>query len=209
MNTGKRLLKAWNFEKTDRVPIELDISPAAREYPEAQKIVDFIDNEADNFIGIPGAEWGFLGIPINEEFDEIIEQTDTFFRKKHTIDTESGIFHAITKHNLNEINKSDFHWEKRFIHTLEEMNQIAEAPKKFIGLHKTMYDEKIKKLGKNEFGTVGYAHPLGNLVRTANMDEVYIWMATEPKMMHKFLESTNALILPPCLCMTSLTGLSY
>lgn len=195
MNTEKRLLKAWNFEEADRVPIEINISPAAREYPEAEKIVDFIDNEADNFIGVPAANWGFFGIPVKNEYDEIIEQTDTYFRKKHTIETEAGEFFSLTKHDVNEINKSDFHWEKRFIHTFDDLVRLAEAPRKFIRLEKDAYCEKIKIIGENQVPIVGCVHPLGNLVRYANMDEVYMWIAAEPEVMHKFLESANNMVI--------------
>ena len=196
MDSEKRLLKAWNFQEPDRVPIELQISPAAREYPEAEKIVEFIDNEADNFIYLPGADWGFFGIPVKEQYEEVIEQTDLFCRKKHTIDTEAGVFYAVTKHDFAEINKNDYHWEKRFIDTIEEMEMLAEAPKKFIGLFEDgRRSEKAEKLGRNQVGMDVLFHPLGHLARNSNMDEFYSWLITDPEIMHKFLESSNSMVM--------------
>ncbi|MEN8255298.1 MAG: uroporphyrinogen decarboxylase family protein [Verrucomicrobiota bacterium] len=195
MDSKKRLLKAWNFEEPDRVPIEIQISPAAREYPEAQEIVEFIDNEADNFTYMPGADWGFFGIPVKEQFEEVIEETDRFCRKKRTIDTEAGVFYAITKQDFDEINKNDFHWERRYIDTIEDMERLADAPKGFIGLFGDRRGEAEKKLGKNQVGIDVLFHPLGNLVRQANMDEVYIWMATHPETMHRFLESSSHMVM--------------
>jgi len=51
MDSKTRLETAWSFTEPDRVPIELRISPSAREIDEAADIVDFIDTQADNFHG--------------------------------------------------------------------------------------------------------------------------------------------------------------
>jgi len=37
----------------------------------------------------------------------------------------------------------------------------------------------------------GLLHPLGGLVRLANMEKVYIWMIDNKKIIHKFLENLN------------------
>ena len=39
---------------------------------------------------------------------------------------------------------------------------------------------------------ISLAHPLGTLVRQANIEEVYIWLLSEPGIIHRFLEHTNA-----------------
>ena len=125
MNSRQRLLTAWSFKEPDRVPIELKISTAARNMLEAKDIVKFVDNEADNFHGFPAADFGFMGLK-TEYHEEVIEDIPGNFRRiKRIHKTEAGEFYAITKHNYDELDDLDYHWERRYIHTLEEMQKLA------------------------------------------------------------------------------------
>jgi hypothetical protein len=49
MDSKSRMLKTWNFEEPDRVPIEIYLYPPADGFPGADEIKDFQENEADNF----------------------------------------------------------------------------------------------------------------------------------------------------------------
>ena len=127
MTSKQRLLKAWSFEEPDRVPIEIEISPTAYTFPEAARVIDFIKNEADNFIGVPGADFGFFGLPA-EYHEEVIEDVPNDYRRIRRIYTTSaGEFYAITRHNADELIPEDFRWERRYIDTREEMERLAEA----------------------------------------------------------------------------------
>ncbi len=191
MNSKDRLLAAWSFEEPDRVPIEIQISPVAREFPEARRIVAFIDREADNFGHAPGGDFGFFGLPASYR-EELIEDVPGQFRRFRRIySTPVGEFYAITKHNYDELIPQDFHWERRYIDNMEEMERLAEAPRGDVPLDKTSFDKAVRDLGGRGLPLVGLLHPLGRLVRSANIEEVYIWLLKEPKVIHRFLESSN------------------
>jgi hypothetical protein len=80
MNSRERLLTAWSFREPDRVPIEIQIMGGARQFLEAERILRFIDEEADNFLSAPAADWGFLGLP-TEYSEEIIEDVPGDYRR--------------------------------------------------------------------------------------------------------------------------------
>ena len=56
MDSKTRILKTWRFEEPDRVPIEMFLTQTAcvMELPVAAEILAFQENEADNFLGVPG-----------------------------------------------------------------------------------------------------------------------------------------------------------
>ncbi len=191
MNSRERLLTAWSFKEPDRVPIELKISPAAKEFPEAKSIIEFIETEADNFHGFPAADFGFLGLPTTYR-EEVIEDVPGDYRRmKRVHKTPAGEFYAITKHNYDELDALDFHWERRFIHTLEDMERLAEAPFDPPPMDKERFDEFVDGIGDRGIPLITLHHPLGRLVRNSNMEEVYGWLLLEPKLMHRFLERAN------------------
>ncbi|MBN1352744.1 hypothetical protein JXJ21_25370 [candidate division KSB1 bacterium] len=194
MTSKERLLTAWSFKEADRVPIELQISPSAYEYPEASNIVAFIDSEADNFLHAPGGDFGFFGLKCTYH-EEIIEDIPNQYKRiRRSYNTAVGEFDAITKHNYDEIIPTDFHWERRYIHTLEDMERLTAAPREKIPLRKDEFVRAVTTIGDRGVPLVGILHPLGYLVRHANMEEVYGWLLTDSKLMHQFLETTNTQI---------------
>jgi len=127
MNSKTRLEIAWSFKEPDRVPVELSLPSFAQELPEAKRIVEFAENEADNFLHVPGFDWGFFGLDF-EYHKEVIEDVPGDFKRiKRICSTPAGKFYGITKHNYDELNSSDYHWEKRYIDNLEELERLAEA----------------------------------------------------------------------------------
>lgn len=193
MDATNRLLKAWSFKEPDRVPIELKISPEACKMPEAERIVDFIHNEADNFRGVSLIDWGFFGLPATYR-EEVIEDVEGEYKRiKRTYSTEAGDFHAITKHKYETLDSSDYHWEQRYIHTLDDMGRLAEASRKSLEPDIERYREGVESIGAGGgIAITGLMHPLGRLVRWANMEEVYSWFLIESGLMHRFLERANA-----------------
>lgn len=191
MTSKERLLTAWSFEEPDRVPIELNISEPALEFEEAERVVRFIDEEADNFYGAPGADWGFLGLPATYE-DEVVEDVPgDFLRKRRVYHTEAGDFWALTRHKYEELNATDFHWERRYIHTLDDMVRLAEAPRRVAAVFPQAFGEGVAERGDRGLPLVGVLHPLGRLVRQATHEHVYAWLAGEAEVMHRFLENAN------------------
>lgn len=191
MTSKERLLTAWSFREPDRVPVELNISEPARQFPEAERVVRFIDEEADNFYGAPGADWGFLGLPATYEEEVVEDVPGDFLRKRRVFHTEAGDFWALTRHKYEELNATDFHWERRYIHTLEEMERLADAPRSAAPVNPGGFREKVAERGERGLPLVGLLHPLGRLVRQATHEQVYAWLAGDPAVMHRFLESAN------------------
>ena len=126
MDSKARMLKTWNFEEPDRVPVEVYLYPPAKDLPGADEIRDFQENEADNFCRVPGFNWGFLGLE-SEYFEEVIEDVPGDFKRiKRTQSTAAGDFTAIVRFNYDDADVNDCHWEKRYIETLSDFRRVAE-----------------------------------------------------------------------------------
>ncbi len=204
MTNKRRLLVAAAFQEPDRVPIELRINKKAYALPECQKIVEFINTEADNFISIAsGADWGFWGI--TSKYHEIIENDlpgeYRIIKRIHT--TAVGDFTAITQHYYPHLDNPDFYWIKRYIATLDDLDRLIAAPRTTRPVLADKYYEGVEKVGEKGVPIVSRLHPLGNLVRNATMEEVYGWIALEPKKIHKFLEITNSQVIETIRAMGS------
>jgi len=191
MTSRERLEIAASFREPDRVPIELQTSDQARELPEMQRLLPFIDNEADNFLGAPGADWGFFGLD-SAYTEEVVEDVPGEYQKiRRTHRTEVGEFYAITQHFYPNLDAADYHWERRFIGTLEEMERIADAPRTVRPLEIEAHQKRVAEIGSRGIPHMAVSHPLGNLVRGSTMEEVYQWLLSEPKIIHRYLDSTN------------------
>lgn len=192
MTNKERLLTAASFKEADRVPIELLIGPKTQALPGCQRIAEFVNEEADNFIGITaGIDWGFFGISskYHEEIEEDVPGEYRILRRIHS--TAGGDFTAITKHYYPHLNNPDFYWIKHYISTLDELNQLIDAPRGLLPASPDIYDEEVKRIGEKGVPILGILHPLGALVRNATIEEVYVWLATEAERIHQFLEVTN------------------
>lgn len=192
MTSYQRLLTAAQFGEPDRVPIELQVGANARELPELERIVEFIDTQADNFIDVGCVNWGFFGLD-SDYSEEIIEDIPGQYRRiRRTHQTrEAGEFSAITRHTYPHLDASDFRWERRFIDTIEEMARLADAPRSVRPFDAATYNRGVEQIGQRGVPCTSVMHPLGTLVRQANMVEVYGWLMLEPAIMHRFLEKAN------------------
>jgi len=182
---------AWSFREPDRIPIELRLSALAGEQPEARRLVEFAREEADNFLGVGGFDWGFFGLDSEYREEELEGVPGEFKRMKRIHSTCVGEFYAVTRHKYAELNAADYHWERRYVHTIEELERLGKARRGLRPFDRAAYDEGCVKNGDRGISATPLFHPLGRLVRWANMEEVYIWMKTEKKIFHKFLESLN------------------
>ncbi|MHB1355573.1 MAG: uroporphyrinogen decarboxylase family protein [Anaerolineae bacterium] len=191
MNSKQRLLSTAAFREPDRVPIELSLPAEARGLPEVEGIAEFIANEVDHFVGVAPIDWGFLGLDSKYQ-EEIIQDVPGEFRRiRRTQHTVAGDFYAITKHNYPNLEALDYHWERRYIDTLEEMERLADAPRVVRPISATVLQQETAKIGDRGVPIISLAHSLGTLVRQSNMERVYMWLLSEPAIVHRFLESTN------------------
>jgi len=191
MDSRTRLLTAWSFREPDRVPIEIGLAEAARAFPEAQRLVEFVDTQADHFRNVSGFDSGFCGLR-TAYTEEVIENVPgDYYRLRRVHRTAAGEFHALTKHQHVTLAPSDYLWERRYIETPDEMIRLADAPREPIPLNLANLDRCTAELGNRGLPLVYTLHPLGWLVRNANLTEVYSWFLAMPEVIHRFLEASN------------------
>jgi hypothetical protein len=122
----------------------------------------------------------------------VIEDIPGDYRRiRRTHRTPVGDFHAITRHVYSQLESADYHWDRRYIETLDELARLAGAPREVRPLDIEGHRRAVDQIGTRGVALMGVAHPLGTLVRWSKMEEVYIWLATEPEIIHQFLDSTN------------------
>ena len=189
MTHRQRIETAWALREPDRVPIELDIEPEARKHPKAERLLALMAEHVDSFVGAPGAHWGFLGFPTEYREETIEDVPGSHRRVCRTHVTPAGAFTAVTLHPAGE---SDYHWEKRFITTVEELRRLAETPRPPIRWDKGAWDKAVRDIGDNGVPFTGLLHPLGGLVRQATMEEVYGWFLEHGVLVHRYLAAANA-----------------
>lgn len=188
MDSKSRMLKAWNFEEPDRVPIEIYLYPPAKGLPGTDKISEFQEKEADNFRGVGGFDWGFMGLDTTCTEEVMEDVPGEFKRVRRTNFTPAGTFTAITRHFYNDADPNDYHWDKRFIETADDFKRLAEADRKIRPFNMEAYNKGCAEVGNRGLPCTGLFHPLGRLVRNSNMEEVYVWLMTEERLVMQYLE---------------------
>ncbi|MHB9026423.1 MAG: uroporphyrinogen decarboxylase family protein [Armatimonadota bacterium] len=188
MTHKERLETAWSFREPDRVPIELDLSPRYRQHPLAGRLVELVDEHVDAIRWTSGVAFGFFGFPA-QYADETIEEVPGEYRRiHHTISTSIGDFTAVTYH---PVSTSDYHWEKRYITTVDELRLLAEAERPPLRWDKAAWQTSVEAIGESALPAMGLYHPLGDLVRKATMEDMYAWFYDERATVHRFLETMN------------------
>ncbi len=211
MDAKSRLWKAWRFEEPDRVPIEMFLTRTAcvMELPGAAEILAFEEHEADNFLGVPGFDWGFLGLDASLR-EEVIEDVPGRYRRTRRVCTTSaGDFTAIIRHTHDDLSgegdPNDYFTEKHFIETLDDFRRVANAPRVLRPFDPGAYNRGCAKIGGRGLPITGLFHPLGNLARSSNIDEAYAWLLTEPELMTTFLERCTEQICDSLLALRGAT----
>ncbi len=191
MTHRERFETAWAFREPDRVPIEVWISPHSQKHPAAARVQELIGTVADNvFYYVGGFNYGeFFGFPVTSQDKTLIEdRPGEFQRYEHIKETAAGTFTAITYHPVGEL---DYHWEKRFVTTLDDFKRIAETPIEPMSFDKAKWREGMNSVGDRGMPIAGLWHPLGDLVRNATTEDVFMWFRAERETMHRFLEESN------------------
>jgi len=206
MTHRERLEAAWRFEEPDRVPVELQINPEVRKLPMAARLVALMDEYASNFVGVGGPDFGFLGFPSTYSEETIEEVPGQYKRIRRVHDTPAGAFTAITYHPDGMV---DFHWQKRFVHTVDDMVRLTETPRPPAPWDRGRYRQRLEELGDAGYPLMGLFHPLGQLVRNATHQEVYAWFHIERDLMHRFLAAATDQILRTLDRMQPVDGESF
>lgn len=189
MTHKQRIETAWSFHEPDRIPIEVMISPHSQKHPAGARVMELIKTVADNVAMDACLCRSFFGFPILSQEENIIEeQVGEYQRKCRVIKTIAGTFTAMTYHPAGEI---DFHWEKRFVASLDDFHRLAETPRPPLAYDKKKWLEDKNTITDNALLMTSLPHPLGDLVRNATMEDVYAWFYEEPATMHRFLMEFN------------------
>lgn len=190
MTHRERFETAWSFREPDRVPIEAMILPHAQKHPAAGRVLELIGTEADNLMHVGGLNFGgFFGFPVSRSDKTLIEnRPGEFQRYEHVRETPAGRFTAVTYHPAGQ---ADYHWEKRFVTTLDDLRRLAETARPPLTFEKAKWEEGMAAVGDRGLPVLGVWHPLGDLARNSTMEELYAWFRTETRTVHRFLETAN------------------
>ena len=187
MSHRERLEIAWSFNEPDRVPIEIKIAPYLHKHPLAKNLMNLINKYASNFATIASPGFGFMGFP-SKSYETVIEENENFTRNQKIQETSAGTFTAITYHPKST---NDFHWEKRFISTLEDFEKIALSTREPVQWSYQKYKTEEEKIENSAYPLMHIFHPLGTLARNSELEESYSWFYSVPKLMHEFLTNSN------------------
>ncbi len=191
MTSRERLETAWSFEEPDRVPIELRIGLLAHKHPRGERVLELIEQYADNFFDCSPYDWGFLGLPATYSERELGRKPGEFVRTERIYDTPAGPFDAVVRDLDLEVDVPDCRWEKRYITSPQDLERLVEATFEVREPDVEEFDRAVANVGDRGILLVSILHPLGWLVRNATMEEVYIWFKTHRDLIHRFLEVTN------------------
>jgi hypothetical protein len=188
MTHRERLAAAWDHREPDRIPVSLGVQQEVVNFRDGDKLLR-LAGELDNFSDKWGViTQGFMGVK-SEYAEEVIEDRPGEFRKIRRIQkTPAGDFTAITWHPADS---TDYHWEKRYIATLDDLRRLAEAPREPLAWFKDKWVEHLAACGERAYPLCACPHPLGALVRNSTMEEMYGWFVSESELVHRFLAVAN------------------
>ncbi len=193
MTHRERLETAWSFREPDRVPIELNLDRIAREHPAAARLVRLTEEHVDTFFGCGGYDWGFLGWPAVHS-ERVLEDCGEYERIERTISTPAGDFVGVIRRPRFPTGIEDYHWERRYIREPADLERLLSVPLEPRAPLVDNFRRVVEDVGERGLVLVSILHPLGTLVRHAEMEEVYSWFRAEPELMHRFLDVTNTYV---------------
>lgn len=134
-------------------------------------------------------QYGFFGIPIKSQERVMIEEQPGVYQKFRTrLETEAGVFTAVAYHPAGDV---DYHWEKRYISTVDEFRSLADFKRPPLAYDRNKWRSAVARIGERALPIIELPHPLGTLVRRASMEKVYGWFISERNAMYRFLASAN------------------
>ncbi len=194
MTHRERIETAWSFREPDRVPIEIMVSPGLTDEPRAARLNALIAEHADNFIGVPCYDWGFFGHSARRT-ERVLEDTGDQQRIEWTMHTPAGDFTAIIRRPRFATGIEDYHWEKRYFMEPADLERLLAVEPELRAPDVDAFNSARRRIGDDGVEYCALLHPLGVLVRYAQMEEVYAWLRSEPELIHRFLEATNGYVI--------------
>lgn len=194
MTHRERIETAWSFREPDRVPIEYALAPGDRDDPRCERLVRLVDQYADNFVGVAGYDFGFLGQPATRT-ERVLEDTGEYERIEWTMHTPVGEFVAVIRRPRFETGINDYHWERHYIEEPADLERLLSVPPEPRAPLTEAFERGMAAIGDSAVPLIGLLHPLGSLVRSANMEAAYAWLRTEPELIHRYLRVTNDYVI--------------
>jgi len=165
------------------------IAPGVLAHPRAGRLAALYHAYVDNFVPVwDVVNWGFLGFASEYREEEIEHLPGVHRRVRRTHDTVAGRFDAVTLHPADGL---DYHWEKRFVSTVDDLCRLAETPRSPIVWNCARWQEAERQVGDRGLPVLSLLHPLGGLLRNSDLETVYTWFHDEAPRLHRFLEAAN------------------
>lgn len=184
MTSKKRLERAWNFQESDRVPIEMNISAEAAKEPCSARIRELMAKYVDRFYGwTPNLGW--LGMPVTRETKEIEVRPGEYKRVQCIIHTPVGDFDAIHRYPASTI---DYSWEKHYISSTDDLKRLLDIPYYPLEADISSYHKMVKDVGDKGLVVVNIGYiPFGILSRATKREDFYSWLILERTLVYDVL----------------------
>lgn len=194
MTHRERIETAWDHREPDRAPVEFPVTAQMRDDPRCERLVRLAEEHADNFVGVSGYDWGFLGHRA-ERSERVLEDTGGYERIEWTMHTPAGEFTAVIRRPRFETGIEDYHWEKRYIEEPADLKRVLSVRLQPRPPLSDDFKRAMAAIGDDAVQLISLLHPLGTLVRSANMENAYSWLLTAPELMHRYLRVTNDYVI--------------
>ena len=185
LSSRKRMEMALSFQQADRVPIEIQVTPTVRSYPEANKLVELVDSYSDNFKSYNSIDWGFYGVPSVKKIEQISKSKEYTY-SLNTFTTADSIFSGIMGNDSK--NPSYWYWKKHFIENTDDLKRFANSRFPKVEFASCYLDKLDSICADKHTPLIQLHHPFGTLARISPPEEFYIWLHTEKDLIHKLFE---------------------
>ncbi len=181
----KRLEYALNFKEADRVPIEFRVPENLYDYSGAQELIELVDEYCDTFKGIDIIDKGFFGTPAQVSSKET-ESDDTYTYIRNEYRTGAGTFTQVVQQD--RLNVQYRHYKKQFFEDIGDLERFSRCDFPDLEIPED-YGERLEEAcGQRHMPLIGVVHPFGMLARNSPPEKFYMWLYTNPDLIHRIME---------------------